>query len=96
MNKDRIKLTESQLRQIIKESVDSILKESSKKKDPLNNGDARFIPLLKQDIGTLYSLYERWQYAKYKPEGIDAFIDAVINARLILEDIVSSLEDYGY
>ena len=34
MNKNRIRLTESQLRQIVKESVDSILKEGSKKKDP--------------------------------------------------------------
>lgn len=36
MNKNRIKLTESQLRQIVKESVDSILKEGSKKKDPMS------------------------------------------------------------
>ena len=36
MNKNRIRLTESQLRQIIKESVDSILKEGSKKKDPMS------------------------------------------------------------
>ena len=103
MNKDRIRLTESQLRQIIKESVDSILKESSKKKDPMsqwlndfNNRDVRFIPLLKQDIYTLDSLLERWQYAKYKPKGIDAFIDAVINAKVMLEDMVYSLEDHEY
>ena len=36
MNKNRIKLTESQLQQIIKESVNSILKEGSKKKDPMS------------------------------------------------------------
>lgn len=36
MKKDRIRLTESQLRQIVKESVDSILKEGSKKKDPMS------------------------------------------------------------
>ena len=36
MNKNRIKLTESQLRQIVKESVNSILKEGSKKKDPMS------------------------------------------------------------
>ena len=36
MNKNRIRLTESQLQQIIKESVDSILKEGSKKKDPMS------------------------------------------------------------
>ena len=36
MNKNRIRLTESQLRQIVKESVDSILKEGSKKKDPMS------------------------------------------------------------
>lgn len=132
MNKDRIRLAESQLRQIIKESVDSILKESSKKKGPmsqwlndfnkatktretmgyatkgkrnplsenknenLNNRDVRFIPLLKQDIYTLDSLLERWQYTKYKPKGIDAFIDAVINAKVMLEDMVYSLEDHEY
>ena len=31
MNKNRIRLTESQLKRIVKESVDSILKEGSKK-----------------------------------------------------------------
>ena len=36
MNKNRIKLTESQLLQIVKESVNSILKEGSKKKDPMS------------------------------------------------------------
>ena len=36
MNKNRIRLTESQLRQIVKESVDSILKKGSKKKDPMS------------------------------------------------------------
>ena len=36
MNKDRFRLTESKLRQIIKESVDSILNEGSKKKDPIS------------------------------------------------------------
>lgn len=35
MNNNRIRLTESQLRRIVKESVDSILKEGSKKKDPM-------------------------------------------------------------
>ena len=33
MNKNRIRLTESQLKRIVKESVDSILKEGSKKKE---------------------------------------------------------------
>lgn len=36
MNKNRIRLTESQLLQIVKESVNSILKEGSKKKDPMS------------------------------------------------------------
>ena len=36
MNKLCIKLTDSQLQQIIKESVNSILKEGSKKKDPMS------------------------------------------------------------
>ena len=36
MKKNRIRLTESQLRQIVKESVDSILKEGQKKKDPMS------------------------------------------------------------
>ena len=31
MNKNRIRLTESQLKRIVEESVDSILKEGSKK-----------------------------------------------------------------
>ena len=35
MNNNRIRLTESQLRRIVKESVDSILKEGSKTKDPM-------------------------------------------------------------
>lgn len=132
MNNNRIRLTESQLRRIVKESVDSILKEGSKKKDPmaqwfndfnkaskyretmdyvnkggrnplsknknenLNEGDVRFIPHLQRDIETLHSLYEKWQYAENKPEGIDDFIDAVLNAKHIMQDIKSSLSDCEY
>ena len=36
MNKKKIILNESQLQQLIKESVNSILKEGSKKKDPMS------------------------------------------------------------
>ena len=36
MNKNRIRLTESQLHRVIKESVNSILNEGSRKKDPMS------------------------------------------------------------
>lgn len=62
----------------------------------LNEGDVRFIPHLQRDIETLHSLYEKWQYAEKKPEGIDDFIDAVLNAKHIMQDIKSSLADCEY
>lgn len=126
------KLTKSHLQKIINENIKKVLKEGSKKKDPmaqwfndfnkaskyretmdyvnkggrnplsknknenLNEGDVRFIPHLQRDIETLHSLYEKWQYAENKPEGIDDFIDAVLNAKHIMQDIKSSLSDCEY
>ena len=59
-----------------------------------NKKDVRFIPHLQKDIETLQILYERWQYAQCKPDGIDDFVDAILNAKHIMEDIKSSLEHF--
>lgn len=58
-----------------------------------NKKDVRFIPDLQNDIETLHNLYERWQYATYKPDGIDDFVDAILDAKHLMEDIKSSLEN---
>lgn len=85
MKKSTIKLSESTLRQIIAESVKKILKESA------NN----FVPLISEDIETLKRMYEKWQYAKYKPEGIDGFIDTILEAKSILEKMLPETPDMG-
>ena len=59
-----------------------------------NKKDVRFIPHLQKDIETLQILYERWQYVQCKPDGIDDFVDAILNAKHIMEDIKSSLEHF--
>lgn len=127
MNKKLIRLTESDLHKIVKESVNKILNET-KKKDPMqqwfkdmndiqkhrdnmeyitkggrkpkhlkptNEGienETRFLPHLKRTYENLYREYEHWQYATYKPQGMDDAIDAIIAAMHSVQDIIREIE----
>ena len=80
--KQRIRLSENDLHRIVKESV----------KNVLNENDARFLPSLKKTYETLYHEYEKWQYSKYKPQGIDKAIYAIMAAMNQIQDVMSNIE----
>lgn len=134
MNKKLIRLTESDLHRIVKESVNRVLREDTKvqrKKDPMNQwfkdmdnaqklrdnmeyitkggrkpkhckqrtdeglvteNEARFLPELKRSYNNLRREYERWQYAYYKPQGMNDAIDAIIDAMHSVDDVIKSIE----
>lgn len=54
--------------------------------------DERFLKALKKTQETLHKEYETWQYAEFKPQGIDSVIDAILDAKHEVEDIISSIE----
>lgn len=83
--KNRIKLNESTLKQIIGESMRKVLGENT-------IDEKRFLPILKKTYNNLYSEYERWQYAKYKPQGMNEAIDAILNAMSAVNDIIERIE----
>ena len=83
--KNRIKLNEAQLRQIVAESVKKVLGENTV-------DEKRFLPVLKKTYKNLYSEYEKWQYAKYKPQGMDKAIDAIIDAMFEINEIIERIE----
>lgn len=81
MEKKRI--NEYQLRKIVAESVKKVLRESV------------FDANIQKDIQSLRQIYERWQYAPNKPEGIDKCIDLVIDAMHEFESLIQQQEDLG-
>lgn len=83
--KNKIKLNESTLKQIIAESMRKVLGENTV-------DEKRFMPILKKTYNNLYSEYERWQYTKYKPQGMDEAIDAILNAMSAVNDIIERIE----
>ena len=86
MKQNTIRINESQLRKMVAESVKNVLNESS---------EQRFDSHIREDIATLQSIYEKWQYAIYKPEGIDEAIDAVLNAKMAFKELLhEEPEDY--
>lgn len=87
--KSLIRLTESDLHKIIKESVNNIVKKMAN--ESIEN-ETRFLPHLKRTYENLYSEYEHWQYAAYKPQGMDDAIDAIIEAMHRIEDIIKGIE----
>lgn len=86
MIKKPIRLTESDLHRIVKESVYSLLEDTK----PTN--ETRFLPHLKRTYENLYREYENWQYATYKPQGMDDAIDAIIAAMHSVQDIIEEIE----
>lgn len=83
--KNTIKLNEAQLRQIVAESVKKVLGENTV-------DEKRFLPDIKKTYKNLYSEYEKWQYAKYKPQGMDEAIGSIIDALLEMEKIIERIE----
>ena len=81
MNKKLIRLTESDLHRIVKESVSRIIEN-----------EARFLPQLKRTYENLRREYEHWQYANYKPQGIDNAISAIIEAMHSVEGVIKGIE----
>lgn len=57
------------------------------------NTNESFATQLRKDIATLRKVYENWQFAKFKPQGTDKFIDELCSAIAEAEMIVLSLED---
>ena len=54
--------------------------------------ETRFLPHLKRTYENLYREYEHWQYATYKPQGMDDAIDAIIAAMHSVQDIIREIE----
>ena len=133
MNKKLIRLTESDLHRIVKESINTIVEDTKaqRKKDPMNQwfkdmddaqkhrdnmeyitkggrkpkhwkqhtdeglvieNEARFLPHLKRTYENLRREYEHWQYANYKPQGMDNAISAIIEAMHSVEDVIKGIE----
>lgn len=85
-----VRLTESDLHRIVKETINTIKAHTDK--GLVNENEARFLPHLKKTYENLYREYERWQYAKYKPQGMDNAISAIIEAMHSVEDVIKGIE----
>lgn len=85
MKKNVVKLNEAQLRNLIAESVRKVMGENTV-------DEKRFLPILKKTYNNLYSEYEKWQYAKYKPQGMDKAIDAIMDAMFEINEIIERIE----
>ena len=91
MNKKLIRLTESDLHRIVKESVYSLLEYTKPTNEGIEN-ETSFLPHLKRTYENLYREYEHWQYATYKPQGMDDAINAIIEAMHSVQDIIREIE----
>ncbi len=76
------RLTESDFHRIVKNSVKKVV----------NENEARFLPHLKRTYENLRREYEHWQYANYKPQGMDDAIDAIIDAMHSVQDVIDDIE----
>lgn len=54
--------------------------------------EARFLPHLKRTYENLRREYGYWQYANYKPQGMDNAISAIIEAMHSVEDVIKGIE----
>ena len=80
-----------------RDNMEYITKGGRKPKhwEPTNEGienETRFLPHLKRTYENLYREYEHWQYATYKPQGMDDAIDAIIAAMHSVQDIIREIE----
>lgn len=80
-------------REFVKKKQHGNIAEGVKKVLGENTVDEkRFLPILKKTYNNLHSEYERWQYAKYKPQGMDKAIDAIIDAMFEIKEIIERIE----
>ncbi len=95
-NKKLVRLTESDLYRIVRESINTIVEgtKAQRKKGPgmVIENEARFLPHLKRTYENLRREYEYWQYANYKPQGMDDAISAINEAMHSVEDVIKSIE----
>ena len=95
MNKKFIRLTERDLHRIVKESINTIVEDTKAQRTDegvVIENEARFLPHLKRTYENLYREYEHWQYANYKPQGMDNAISAIIEAMHSVEDVIRGIE----
>ena len=85
MKKQIVRLTEGDLHRIIKESVNNVL----------NENESRFLHELERTYRNLHREYEEWQYALYKPQGMDEVIDSIINAMHNVEDVIDNMKSHN-
>lgn len=85
MKKQIVRLTEGDLHRIIKNSVNNVL----------NENESRFLTHLERTYRNLYREYEEWQYASYKPQGMDEVIDSIINAMHNVEDVIDNIKSHN-
>ena len=61
----------------------------------LNENESRFLTHLERTYRNLYREYEEWQYASYKPQGMDEVIDSIINAMHNVEDVIDNIKSHN-
>lgn len=93
MKQNKKTINEAQLRAIVSEAVKSVLKEETISQDI--TGNERFREPINKTLSQLHSIYETWQYAKYKPKGMDKVIDTIIDAMLKLKELLPPTGDLG-
>jgi len=85
MSNKLVRLTEGDLHRIIKESINNVL----------NENESGFLPHLERTYRNLHSEYEKWQYASYKPQGMDEVINSIINAMHNVEDVIDNIKSHN-
>ena len=61
----------------------------------LNENESGFLPHLERTYRNLHSEYEKWQYASYKPQGMDEVINSIINAMHNVEDVIDNIKSHN-
>lgn len=54
--------------------------------------EKQFIPILRESRRKLYSEFEKWSYADFKPEGIDAVNSKVYDAIFAIDELIREIE----
>ena len=54
--------------------------------------DSQFIPILRESRRKLYAEFEKWSYADYKPEGIDAVNSKIYDAIFAIDELIREIE----
>ena len=54
--------------------------------------EKQFIPILRESRRKLYSEFEKWSYADYKPKGIDAVNSKIYDAIFAVDELIRKIE----